>query len=149
MAAQKEPARGGMAANHRDMIRDEPSKRTTGQVVPTWNYSAVHAHGSIRFIDDRDWLRALVEVMTDRNESSRTDPWGVDDAPSSYIENMLKAIVGFEIVVERLEGMFKASQNRDAADRTGVAEGLMEEGVVSAADLDEVIRVGSNEKIPG
>ena len=124
-----------------------PSKRATGKVVPTWNYSVVHAHGSIRFIDERDWLRELVHVLTDRNESRRAEPWGIEDAPASYIENMLKAIVGFEIAVERLEGKFKASQNRDADDRAGVLEGLIAEELIPV-DLGEVIRVDPSDKNP-
>lgn len=107
----------------------------------------MHTHSSIRFIDDRDWLRRFVGVLTDRNECTRAEPWGVQDAPGGYIENMLKAIVEFEIAVERLEGKFKASQNRDADDRAGVVEGLIAEGLASA-DLDDVIRIGSNEKNP-
>jgi transcriptional regulator len=75
----------------------------------------VHAHGSLHFIDEPGWLRACVELLTNRNESRRAQPWGINDAPCSYIESMLKAIVGFEIAVERLEGKFKASQNRDSA----------------------------------
>ena len=80
----------------------------------------------------------LVHVLTDRNESRRPEPWGIKDAPASYIENMLKAIVGFEIAVERLEGKFKASQNRDADDRAGVLEGLIAEGLIPV-DLAKVI----------
>jgi transcriptional regulator len=124
-----------------------PSKRATGEVVPTWNYSVVHAHGSIRFIEERDWLEELVRVLTDRNESTRAEPWGIGDAPKRYIENMLKAIVGFEITVDRLEGKFKASQNRDAADRVGVAHGLIGEDFPSA-DLEELIRVDALDKTP-
>jgi transcriptional regulator len=101
-----------------------PSKQEHGRVVPTWNYSVVHVHGRIRFIDDAAWLRHLVERLTDRHEASRPAPWKVDDAPGSYIERMLQAIVGFEIRVEAIEGKFKQSQNRDARDRAGVAAGL-------------------------
>jgi transcriptional regulator len=106
-----------------------PSKQAAGEVVPTWNYAVVHAHGSIRFIQDRAWLRTLVETLTTRHEQLRTNPWYVDDAPVAYIEKMLGAIVGFEIAVERFEGKFKASQNKSADDRRGVAEGLAADGV--------------------
>jgi transcriptional regulator len=116
-----------------------PTKQATGQVVPTWNYSVVHAHGAIRFFEDRDELHALVDVLTNRHESQRDQPWTVSDAPAPYIEGMLRAIVGFEIVVDRLEGKFKASQNRDAADRAGVGSGLAADGVSDAA-RNELIR---------
>jgi transcriptional regulator len=116
-----------------------PSKRATGEVVPTWNYAVVHAHGPIRFIADRDWLLTLVGTLTDRNERQRIAPWRVADAPAAYLERMLGAIVGFEIAVERLEGKFKASQNRTAEDRAGVATGLAADGV-GAPERDELVR---------
>ena len=116
-----------------------PSKRVTGEVVPTWNYAVVHAHGPIRFIQDRDWLLALVSTLTELNERPRAAPWHVTDAPAAYVERMLRAIVGFEIAVERLEGKFKASQNRTAEDRAGVAAGLAAEGV-DAAEREELVR---------
>ena len=116
-----------------------PSKRATGEVVPTWNYTVVHAHGPIRFIEERDWLLALVGTLTERNERERVAPWRVTDAPAAYLERMLRAIVGFEIAVGRLEGKFKASQNRTAEDRAGVAAGLAADGV-GAAERDELVR---------
>ena len=116
-----------------------PSKRVTGEVVPTWNYAVVHAHGPIRFIHDHDWLLALVSTLTELNERPRAAPWRVTDAPAAYLECMLRAIVGFEIAVERLEGKFKASQNRTAEDRAGVAAGLAADGV-DAAERDELVR---------
>jgi transcriptional regulator len=110
-----------------------PSKQEHGRVVPTWNYSVVHVHGRIRFIDDARWLHDLVARLTDRHESPRPAPWQVSDAPDDYIERMLSAIVGLEIHVETIEGKFKQSQNRDARDRAGVATGLALDAVMSAA----------------
>ena len=100
------------------------SKAATHKVVPTWNYALVHAHGTLRAVDDAPWLRALVGRLTDRHEAARAEPWSVDDAPSDYVAQMLRAIVGIEIAVERLVGKWKLSQNRSAADRQGVADGL-------------------------
>jgi len=116
-----------------------PSKQATGQVVPTWNYSVVHAHGTIQFFDAPDRLLPLVTRLTHQHESHRADPWAVSDAPSDYIDKMLRAIVGFEIRVARLEGKFKASQNRTQADREGVMRGLAAAGM-SAADCTELVR---------
>ena len=116
-----------------------PTKVTTGEVVPTWNYSVVHAHGTIRFIDDGQWLRSLVEALTDRNEAGRAAPWSVSDAPDNYIARMLRAIVGFEIPVERLEGKFKASQNRTEGERRGVASGREADGIPEST-RDELVR---------
>jgi transcriptional regulator len=101
-----------------------PTKRESGKVVPTWNYVVVHAHGPIRAIEDRAWLRALVERLTKRYESARPDPWHVADAPEEFIEGLLKGIVGIEMPITRLEGKWKVSQNRPAADRDGVAANL-------------------------
>ena len=106
-----------------------PTKATSGEVVPTWNYSVVHAHGRIRFIDDASWLHALVVALTERHEGPRPAPWAVSDAPPPYIARMLGAIVGFELTVERLEGKVKASQNRTEAERDGVVAGLTQDGV--------------------
>lgn len=101
-----------------------PSKRETGKVVPTWNYAVVHAHGRLQVRDDRNWLRALVTRLTEQQEAAFPQPWRVDDAPAEYLERMLGAIVGIEIPLTRLAGKWKVSQNRNEADRSGVAEGL-------------------------
>ena len=101
-----------------------PSKFQHGKAVPTWNYTLVQAHGTLRAIEDPEWLRALVTRLTERHEDSRPVPWHVSDAPPDYLDAMLKAIVGIEIEVTRVEGKFKLSQNRSAEDRTGVVLGL-------------------------
>ena len=101
-----------------------PSKAETAKVVPTWNYAVVHMHGRLRITEDSAWLRALVERLTDTHEAARAQRWQVGDAPVDYIEMMLRAIVGIEIEVTRLQGKWKVSQNRTAADRGGVAAGL-------------------------
>ena len=101
-----------------------PSKAQHGKVVPTWNYAMVQVHGTLRAMEDREWLHALVTRLTERHEGGRAAPWHVTDAPPDYIDAMLKAIVGIEIEVTRVEGKFKLSQNRPAEDRTGVVLGL-------------------------
>ena len=101
-----------------------PSKAETAKVVPTWNYAVVHLNGRLRVTEDAAWLRTLVERLTDTHEASRAQRWQVDDAPADYIEQMLRAIVGIEIEVTRLQGKWKVSQNRSASDRAGVAAGL-------------------------
>lgn len=100
------------------------TKRETGAVVPTWNYAVVHARCHLTVHEDRDWLHDLVTRLTNTHEAGRLQPWAVDDAPADYIERMLKAIVGIELRIDMLEGKWKVSQNRPAADRAGVAEGL-------------------------
>ncbi len=100
------------------------SKAEHGRVVPTWNYAMVQAHGTLRAIDDAAWLEAFVTRLTTRHEANFTAPWQVSDAPAEYIHKMVKAIVGIEIAVTRLEGKFKLSQNRSPEDRAGVRRGL-------------------------
>ena len=101
-----------------------PSKSQHGKAVPTWNYTMVQVHGTLRAIQDTEWLRTFVTRLTERHEGGRAVPWHVSDAPLDYLDTMLKAIVGIEIEVTRLEGKFKLSQNRSAEDRTGVVLGL-------------------------
>ena len=100
------------------------TKRETGKVVPTYNYIVVHAYGPLRIVEDRVWLRALVERLTNRHEASKPEPWKVTDAPAEYIEQMLGAIIGVEIPLTRLVGKWKVSQNRPAVDRDGVVSAL-------------------------
>lgn len=101
-----------------------PSKALHEKVVPTWNYTAVHAYGRAEVFSDAERLRQLVSDLTDKHESGRTFPWSVDDAPADYIDGMLRAIIGFALPIERLEGKRKLGQNRSAEDYAGVREGL-------------------------
>jgi transcriptional regulator len=119
------------------------TKQETGKVVPTWNYAVVHAHGPLRVIDDRAWLRAFVEKLTNRHEGARRDPWKVTDAPADYIDAQVGAIVGLEMTVSRLVGKWKASQNRAAPDRAGAVEGLVREGGEAAAAMARLVREAS------
>lgn len=101
-----------------------PSKAATHKVVPTWNYLAVHAYGSAEVIEDSAALLDIVSRLTDRHEQGRDTPWQVSDAPSDYIEGMLRAIVGFRLPITRIQGARKLSQNRSAEDVAGVRNGL-------------------------
>ncbi len=107
------------------------TKAATGKVVPTWNYVTVQARGRLRAIDDAKWVRGLVERLTQTHETQRAVPWAVSDAPDDYIETMLRAIVGIEIELSALQGKWKVTQNRNAADRQGVAYGLEQQGQLS------------------
>jgi len=100
------------------------SKARDGKVVPTWNYVAVHAYGTLRYVSDPAALRAHLAALTSRHESTRERPWSVNDAPTSYIDKQMGAIVGVEIEITRLEGKWKMSQNRSAEDIDGVIDGL-------------------------
>jgi transcriptional regulator len=119
------------------------SKATTHKVVPTWNYQVVHAHGVLEAVDDAAWLHAFVSRLTQRHEAARAQPWAVGDAPADYVQQMLRAIVGIRIPLTRLVGKWKVSQNRDAADRRGVARGLVEGGWAPAQVAGLVLPVDS------
>jgi transcriptional regulator len=117
-----------------------PSKAEHGKVVPTWNYVAVHAYGRAETFSDGGRLLDIVSTLTDRHEAGRTQPWSVADAPADYIDGMLKAIVGFAIPIDRLEGKRKLSQNRSAADIAGVREGLAASPEVNDQTLAQLMR---------
>jgi transcriptional regulator len=101
-----------------------PAKQETGRVVPTWNYAAIHAYGYPTFFEDTERLRVVVTELTKKHEASFPAPWQVSDAPAVYIDSQLKAIVGVELPILRLEGKQKFNQNRAAEDRAGVVSGL-------------------------
>ena len=101
-----------------------PGKHQHGKVVPTWNYVTVHAHGMARAMEDTCWILDVLNRLTDTQESQRTEPWKVSDAPSAYIDKMLRAVVGIEITIDRVEGRLKVSQDEDEQDRRGTVEGL-------------------------
>jgi transcriptional regulator len=111
------------------------TKRETHKVVPTWNYVAVHAYGTVEFFDDPARLLDIVTRLTDLHEQPRPDRWAVTDAPSDFIGAQLKGIVGLRMPIARLEGKRKMSQNRNAADRATVVEGLS----VSDRNEDHVV----------
>ena len=105
-----------------DLYEDKP---LTGKVVPTWNYMAVHAHGTLRAIEDPAWILALLERLSATHESVRAAPWSVHDAPREFIDKLLQAIVGIEIPVQRMQGKWKLSQNRSQRDQDAIAADTM------------------------
>ena len=100
------------------------SKAEHGKVVPTWNYVAVHAAGTPRWVEDPAWLHEHLQSLVAVHEGGRSQPWVIEDAPADYIAAQVRAIVGFELEVVRMEGKWKMSQNRPAADIDGVVRGL-------------------------
>lgn len=111
------------------------SKREHGKVVPTWNYTAVHASGVLKFTEDADDLAAIVDDLTEKHERQSPQPWRTSDAPAEFIRGQLKGIVGFEMAITKLEGKWKMSQNRPQADRRGVIEGLASSDRESCRDV--------------
>lgn len=116
------------------------SKARHGKAVPTWNYVVVQACGRLRAVDDAPWLRTLLTELSARHEAGRAAPWHFDDAPADFMAQLLGAVVGIELEIESLQGKAKLSQNRDAADRAGVLDGLAGEGTEGAAALQRAMR---------
>ena len=123
-----------------------PSKAANAKVVPPWIYAVVHLHGLLRITEDAAWLRALVGRLTDTHEASLpgspAQRWQLSDAPADYVEQMLRAIVGIEVEVSSVQAKWKASQNRSAGDRAGVAAGLASLDSDAARALAALLRSG-------
>lgn len=117
-----------------------PSKAEHGRMVPTWNYSAVHVTGRASVRTDEAWLRDAVTLLTDRNEEGRADRWHVTDAPADFVTRQLRAVVGIEVRIERVEAKAKLSQNRSAADHAGVVTGLDAQDDAQAAAVAHAMR---------
>ena len=105
-----------------------PSKKVNSKVVPTWNYSAVHAKGRAELIHDAQWILSLLNDLTDQQERDQDQPWAVSDAPQEFIDSLAKAVVGIRIVVDELTAKDKLSQNQSAENRHGVKAGLKASG---------------------
>jgi transcriptional regulator len=110
--------------------------------VPTWNYAAVHAYGVPRIMEERDALRAMLGRLVDTHEAMFERPWRME-LPEDYLDHMMRAIVGFEIEIARLEGKFKLSQNRPVADQRHVVEALAASGDVLGAGVAELMVIGN------
>ncbi|RDV10974.1 FMN-binding negative transcriptional regulator [Arthrobacter sp. RT-1] len=122
------------------------SKAEHGRVVPTWNYTTAHVYGRLVIHDDPEWLEPQVRRLTGVHEAGFEHPWSMDDAPERFISGQLRAIVGVELVIARIEAKAKLSQNRPEADVDGVIAGLSGRGhAESAADVErarEATRAG-------
>ena len=111
------------------------TKQQTGKVVPTWNYAAVHAYGTLRMIDDPAWILRQLQAMTDEFEAGFSEPWSVADAPADFTEHLITQIIGIEISVTRLQGKWKVSQNQPPENRNSVIEALRKSGQTAMVDL--------------
>jgi transcriptional regulator len=119
-----------------------PTKQEHGKVVPTWNYAVVHAHGALRVVDDAVWVRDLVETLTRQQEAHFSQPWSVSDAPQDFVDGRIGAIVGIEMVISKLVGKWKVSQNQPVQNQAGVVQGLKGLGEHGAAMADLVEQHG-------
>jgi transcriptional regulator len=105
-----------------------PSKTEHGRVVPTWNYVTAHVHGELVVHDDVEWVGDLVHRLTEKHEAAQPRPWAVADAPHAFVAGQLRAVVGVELRISRIEAKAKLSQNRSAADVDGVVAGATSQG---------------------
>jgi transcriptional regulator len=122
------------------------TKKETGKVVPTWNYATVHASGSLRIIEDAAWLRAQLEALTAHNEATFQKPWAVSDAPREFTDKLIEAIVGIEIVITKLSGKWKVSQNQPPQNQASVIEGLNASGIRDASSMVNLIDAAAHNK---
>jgi transcriptional regulator len=116
------------------------TKAETGKVVPTWNYVVVHARGFLRVIEDPQWIRAQIDALTGEQEAGFARPWSAADAPADFIDKLLGAVVGIEIVITRLQGKWKLSQNQPLPNRLGVIQALEAMGTGESAVMADLIR---------
>jgi transcriptional regulator len=117
-----------------------PSKVEHGRVVPTWNYTTAHVYGQLLIHDDVAWVEMAVRRLTSRQEGGRERPWAVDDAPEAFRQGQLRAIVGVELRIKRVEAKFKMSQNQKDANIDGVIAGLGGDGRHDVAAVVQRLR---------
>ncbi|WP_044007060.1 FMN-binding negative transcriptional regulator [Jannaschia sp. CCS1] len=115
------------------------SKAEHGRVVPTWNYVSVHVRGALRLTRDPKWLLRHLEDLTAQHESEREKPWSVADAPDDFVERQFRGLVGLEITISDLQGVWKVSQNKTSVDQSGVAAGLRSEGGAEEVAISELV----------
>lgn len=115
------------------------SKAETGKVVPTWNYAVVHAYGRLTPVEDAGRIRTILTMLTDTHEAAQPHPWRVADAPAEYTERLIANVVGLEIVISRMSGKWKVSQNHPDVNRQGVVQGLRDVGSDDARAMADLI----------
>lgn len=123
-------------------------KRLTGKVVPTWNYSTVVVHAIVTTHHEPEWLLPHVRRLVERHEAGRVDPWSLDDAPAGYPETQVKAIVGLELRIERIEAKRKLTQNRSDEDIAGTIAGLSQGSVRDQAVAGDMTALGLTKRRP-
>ncbi|MEE1676237.1 FMN-binding negative transcriptional regulator [Agarivorans aestuarii] len=117
-----------------------PSKQSNPKVVPTWNYQVVHVNGTLHKRDELDWKLSLLQRLTEQNEQAQAKPWQVSDAPDKFIEQLNKAIVGFEISIDSWQAQFKQSQNHSLENQLGVAKGLADKKPLMAQQIERFVQ---------
>lgn len=117
------------------------TKQQTGKVVPTWNYVVAHAYGTLRAIEDPEWIHKQLEVLTHQHEQHLPNPWTDADAPYDYIKRLLDQIVGIEIPISQLQGKWKVSQNQPVENRKSVVAELLSAGDQQSQSIAALIEL--------
>jgi transcriptional regulator len=115
------------------------TKKESGKVVPTWNYAVAHAYGKLKIHHDPAWIRSQLELLTRQNESGFSTPWSLSDAPHDFTESLIKAVVGIEMTISKLQGKWKVSQNQPAKNQASVVEGLLSKGTQEALLMADLV----------
>lgn len=109
-------------------------------VVPTWNYVAVHVTGKVQLVEESSALLDIVRRYVEFYESPMPEPWLVDSPESDFTESLLKAIVGFTIEITSIEGKWKLSQNHSEERRQRVIQGLRTRSDENSAQIADLMR---------
>jgi transcriptional regulator len=124
-----------------------PTNYTTREVVPTWNYGAVHVYGNARVFSEPDQLLAVLHELIPMFEPAYAEQWaGLTEA---YRARMLSHIVGFEIAVTNIEAKFKLSQNRTREEQENIIESLgaaSDTAVTGVAGLMQKLGLGTKKQ---
>ena len=118
------------------------TKHEAGKVVPTWNYTAVHAHCSLKAIHDPAQVLQIITHLTQQHEASQMHPWRVEDAPSEFTEKLVGNIVGIELRIHRLQGKWKVSQNQPVQNQQSVMQGLLVQGSDAQTQMALLVQSG-------
>lgn len=116
-----------------------PQWYQAAEVVPTWNYIAVHAYGRLELIDDATATQQILDKMVAVFESGQPRPWQMTE-PAEFVERLLRQIVAFQIPIDRLEGKWKLNQNRPADQRQRVIDVLSQQPYDNSRDIAALMR---------
>ena len=117
-----------------------PTWYATSPAVPTWNYAAVHVYGKPRAREEGEFTSTALRDLVGKHEGSRANPWRAEDLAGDFFDRLAKAIVAFEMPIDRIDGQYKLGQNRSQDDRVGMLQGLDAETSADAAALAAFVR---------
>ncbi|MEO1228537.1 MAG: FMN-binding negative transcriptional regulator [Myxococcota bacterium] len=139
----------GLAIFHGPNAYISPSwyatKAESGRVVPTWNYAVVHVQADLRVVDDPAWVRSQLDRLTEALEGASAEPWAVSDAPPTYTDTQIRALVGLELRIRSVVAKTKASQNHPERNRDGVIRGLRARGAHGDHAMADLVASGSRD----